>query len=604
MTAAFMARDLAGAAKAVGSAALGATTIFARLGAGITGMTIAGIGGLMRLRNFLGKLGDVGKASFHKMFEAHGLFVGAILGGVKIVGALTGAVLRVGTLGAFGKASADVAKFGAETRTSAAQVEALTGKVRSLGSEVLAAFGLAGLIYKAVGFIRDGVMAASDLNEAVSRSKVVFGDSFGAVDEQARRMTRAFGLSHQAQLDIASGFGAMTQGAGFSEAASARLSNQLTKMAADLSSSVNIPFEEAGAALRSALAGEAEPLRRFGVNVTETNVKTYALANGIATSAKSMTDMQKVAARAAIIMNGLSYAQDDLENTASSASNQFRMAGGGIAEFGSRIGEILLPAVNLGTQAFNTFLGAVLDLFEASMPTIRAGMEYLSAGMEMVGMVARNFGDFFTVAKLRVGEFAANAVAWIGTIPENFGPITEWLGRNWWNLLTDMVNLTASAFKNLITNAANLGKAIWNALSGQPWSFAWTPLLDGFKATTEKLPDLIRPDLISVDDEVNRILERIGKKEFERSQALANAASPKKPIVPLAASDSKDSNYRLASAVEVGSKEAYSIVARTLAPGGNDPGRQQVDLIRQTNGILGQIRDGVNKNAPAQFSVV
>ncbi len=478
-----------------------------------------------------------------------------------------------------------------------------------VGTQILAAFGFAGLIYKTVQFLRDGVMAASDLNESVSRSKNVFQNSFGPVEQQVNSMSRAFGLSRKELYDMESGFGAIASGAGFTEKAAADLSMRMTKMAADLSSSVNIPLEEAGVAIRAALAGESEPLRRFGVNMLDANVKAYALKSGIAASAKEMTDQQKIMARAGLVTEGLKYAVDDLQKTQGAAANQFRKAGGGVTEFGARIGQVLLPAVTMGTQMFNEFLATILDVFDSSMPTIMSWGAAISGVFEKVGVVVRNLGAFYKIAQLRVGEFVLNTIAWIETIPANFGPITAWIGKNWWNLLTDMLNATMSVFGNLGTNAINFGKAFWEALKGNGFNFDWTPLLDGFKATTEALPDLIRPDLISVDDEVNRILGDISKKEDARKAALAQAgdgaAAIKPPAVPGAdAMDNagKQQEYKLASVAEAGSKEAASILARAASPGAQkDVQKQGLNVAKDSNATLKKIEQKLT--APVQLAV-
>lgn len=593
-------RAATAALRGTGIAAMVLTSLLGKVGAALISVPLRAYVPFARLRNFMGDIGDVGKKSFRQLYEQNGLLVGTILAATKAVTGLVGAVVRVGTLGVFGKATKDAEGFSRATATAKTSVGQLTGSVKALGGAFLAAFGVVGIAVKTIQFFRDGIMGASDLNETVSKSKVVFGESFGAIEAQANRISRAFGISRREQIDLASGFGAMAQGAGYAEDASAALANQLTKMAVDMSSSENMPLEEAGTKIRAALAGEAEPLQRFGVNVRDATVKSYALATGISKSAKTMTDQQKIAARAGLIMRGLSYAQGDLERTSDSAANQFRKAGGGIQEFGTRLGELMLPAVRLGTEAFNTLLGALLDVFEATAPTIQSWMGYVVGAMEKVGMVARNLGAVWQIAQLRVGEFVINTIEWIKTIPANFGPITEWLGQNWWNLLVDLANGTKTVFMNLIENATSFAQAIWSALQGEPWEFAWTPLLDGFQAVTEALPELIKPALISVDDEVNRIWAGIAKKEAERAAAVAgaNVAGPKKPGAITGEAEAKGAEYRLASAVEVGSKEAYSVIARSLAPGANsDPAKQTTKAVNEGNKVLRDIRDAVKGGA-------
>lgn len=551
---------------ALDAMAASAQTRFGRVGATLASAGLRGYAGFSRLTEYLRNMGDVGGKSLSQIDRG------------------------------FAKAAGGASMFGRTMKLAEAPVGALTTSVKGLGVQIAAAFGLVGVVYKTVQFFKDGVMAASDLNEAVSRSKVVFGDSFGSIEAQASKMSRAFGISRKAQVDIASGFGAMAQGAGFSEEASASLANQLTKMAADLSSSVNIPFEEAGEKIRAALAGEAEPLRQYGANILDSTVKSYALASGIAKSAKAMTEQEKMTARAALIMRGLSYAQNDLENTSGAAANQFRKAGGGLAEFGTRIGELLLPAVQTGTMAFNELLASALELVETSMPTLQSWAEGIKGAVDSVAFVVRNLGAIWQIAQLRTSEFVTNAILWVGTLPENFRRVTEWLGRNWRELLIDLLNFTRVTFTNLVTNAVALGEAIWTAIQGGGFDFTWTPLLDGFISTAEQLPELLRPELVSMQGEIDKVLEGVGRREMERAAAMAKAGGgapvPKPGAMGEAAA--KESEYKLSSAVEIGSKEAYSIIAKSLSPGANrDPGRQVVEVGKQGNAILRDIRDAV-----------
>lgn len=593
----------------LGGAAQQTSSRFVRLGATLASVAVRGVLGFRQLRDMIDAMGDVGGSTYSDLFRDNGLLVGSVMAANRAVTGLGRTIIRIGTLGVFGRASKDAAGFGST-------VNQVSGHVTNLGRNLLAAFGAGAIIFKTVQFLKDGVSAAADLSESVSRAGVVFGESFGAIETQAERMTKAFGLSKRAQVDLASGFGAMAQGAGITESASADLANQMTQMAADLSSSVNIPFEEAGEKIRAALAGEAEPLRQFGANISAANVEAYALANGIAASSKSMTDQEKILARAGLVMQGLSYAQGDLERTAGSASNQFRQAGGGIAEFGTRIGEMLLPAVTVGIGAFNELLGSILDFTESAGPQVSAVSDWMAGAMQNVAFVVRNAGAIWKVAQLRIAEFVANAMLQLDALPENFRRVTAWIGDNWRTLLVDMFNGAKTMVVNLAENFKNLGSAIWGALTGQDWEFAWTPMLEGFEATTKKLPDLVDVPVVSMQGEIDEILAGVGQRELERSQAIADAAAsaagkpvikPPGPVKPdEEAVDGKKKepmDYRLASAVEMGSKEAYSIIAKSQTPRGNDPAKQTVKAVNDGNAIMRRIEENTRKGPAMPLAV-
>lgn len=582
--------------------------VAALLGAGITELARKN----WNLRSAYRGLGDVAGKTYRSLYEQtgilHKLFISLPVGLVKLGAKLLALPFRV-----FRRGESDAKGFTKAVGESRTSVGQLSGAVGGTLSKTFAAFGLVGASYKIADWLKDGVKGASDLNEAVSRSQVVFGQAFGPVDAQAKKMAAAFGLSHQAQLDVASGYGAMASGAGFSEGAASSLANQMTALAGDLSSSVNISFEEAGAKIRSALAGEAEPLRQFGANISEANVKAYALAHGLATSSGAISDQAKITARAALISEGLAYAQGDLERTADSAANQFRKAGGGLAEFGVRIGQLLLPAVQAGASAFNDLLAATLATFESSLPTIQRWGERIGQVVGFAGRVARNLGDYFTITKLRVGEFTVNTIRWIETLPANFGIVTSWIGRNWWELLTDLVGGLATVGTNLVTNAASLGQAIWKGLRGEGFDWTFTPLLEGFQAASEALPDMVAPELLSVQKEVDEVLSRIAAREAARTAKIegAGATAPRKPPGPVgadAAGDKKTPEFRLAGAAEVGSREAYSAVSRNNATGAGARSVQATTVdnsraTRENTSALRDVRQALGRQTAARGAI-
>lgn len=526
--------------------------------------------GVLRVQNYVGSLGDVSRKTFTQLFH-------------------------IGTLGVF-------RRLGAEASGAQGAVGSLASGVRSLGRDLLVAFGVAGLTYKLAEGIKGGIKAASDLNESVAASKEVFGDSFGTINAQVEDLSRRYGLLRRSQIDAATGFGSIAQGAGYAQAESARFGNTFTALAADLASNKNLTFEEATGKLTSALAGESEPLRRFGVLIDENSVKAYALSHGLATSAGAIDNHAKMAARAALIQEGLKTVNGDLARTADSTANQFRRAGGGMANFAERIGQLLLPAVNLGVTAFNELLASALEVFEANLPMIQSWAGYLTSAMEGVGRVVRNLGAYFRVAQLRVGEFAANAINWLNTLPENFGPIILWIENNWANMLRDLIDGTAAAFTNLATNAANFGKALWSALSGGEFTFEWTPMLDGFYAATQALPELIKPELISVQDEIDQIWAEVDRKEAQRAANVAKLLPKPKDNLKPAEEAKKDVERKLAAAVEIGSKESYSIIQSNRVGNRNDGIKS---VAQHTKATADTAREHLNwvKNHPNGFSL-
>jgi hypothetical protein len=135
------------------------------------------------------------------------------------------------------------------------------------------------------------VQAASDLNETISKTSVIFGDADDAIFQFADNAAQALGQTRQQALDAAATFGTFGKAAGLTGSELATFSTDFTKLASDLASFNNTSPEEAVVALGAALRGESEPMRRFGVLLSADAVAAKALSMGLVTAT---VDMDKV----------------------------------------------------------------------------------------------------------------------------------------------------------------------------------------------------------------------------------------------------------------------------------------------------------------------
>jgi hypothetical protein len=197
----------------------------------------------------------------------------------------------------------------------------------------------------ATAFLFDATQKAADLAETMNKVSVTFGDSARGVKDFARDLSDRFGIVQNVSLDAAANFGLITQGMGLSAEASAELSQRLVMLAADASSFYNVPVADALEKIRAGLVGEAEPLRAFGVNLSEAGVQAEALRAGIARVGEKLTDQQKVMARASLITQGLAKASGDLKRTQEGLPNSQKELAGRFEELKVEIGEQLVPAM-------------------------------------------------------------------------------------------------------------------------------------------------------------------------------------------------------------------------------------------------------------------
>lgn len=248
-----------------------------------------------------------------------------------------------GALKGFAQAETATAGFSKSTQTAGAGFTSTFGSAIPLAASA-AAVGV-------VAFGAKAISAASDLNEQLNKSKVVFGDASQSVIAFSETAAEGFGLSQSAALEATGGFGSMLDAAGLTEQAMGKMSTSLVKLGADLGSFNNIPVAEALEKLRSGLAGEAEPLRVLGVFLSENAVKAEAYASGIAKTGVELTEAQKIQARYNLIMKQTEKAQGDFARTVgTSLPNQLKVLQAELEDVAASIGKDLLPvAVNLLT---------------------------------------------------------------------------------------------------------------------------------------------------------------------------------------------------------------------------------------------------------------
>ena len=103
------------------------------------------------------------------------------------------------------------------------------------------------------------------------------------------------------------------------------MSKQLTELGADLASFYNTDVSSALDALRSGLVGESEPLRKYGVRLSEVRVQQQALIESGKDNVKNLTELEKTHARITLITKDSTLAQGDFGRTSETAANQIKI---------------------------------------------------------------------------------------------------------------------------------------------------------------------------------------------------------------------------------------------------------------------------------------
>jgi len=192
----------------------------------------------------------------------------------------------------------------------------------------------------------DAVKAASDLSETISKVNVLFGDTAKDIEKFADSAASSLGQTKQQALDAAATFATFGRAAGLSGKDLAGFSTGFVSLASDLASFNNTSPEQAINAIGSALRGEAEPLRAYGVLLDDASLRQAALELGIVSTTKNaLTPQQKVLAAQALIYQQTSAAQGDFERTSDGLANKTRILTAQLENAKVTIGNALLPVV-------------------------------------------------------------------------------------------------------------------------------------------------------------------------------------------------------------------------------------------------------------------
>jgi hypothetical protein len=216
------------------------------------------------------------------------------------------------------------------------------------------------------------VMMASDFNESMNKVDVAFASSSQAVKDFAKTSLTSFGIAEGTALDMAALFGDMATSMGLGVGEASKLSTSLVGLAGDLSSFKNINIKEATTALNGIFTGETESLKRLGVIMTETNLKTYALSQGMTKQYDTMSQAEKVMLRYNYVMANTKNAQGDFARTNEGAANQMRMFGEGVKQLSAQFGQVMLPAVTSIVSSLNSMIQGFSDSSEGTKTFIVA----------------------------------------------------------------------------------------------------------------------------------------------------------------------------------------------------------------------------------------
>ena len=282
----------------------------------------------------------------------------------------------------------DTGKKSAKSMATAGASITSFAKVAVVGFGAVAV-GVGVATVKLVGF-------ASELEETQSKFNTVFRDLAGTANTWAEDFGKSVGRAEADVKRWLSGLQDTFVPLGIARDESFALAKTLTTLAVDVASFNNAMDDETIDLFTSALVGNHEAVRRFGIIITEAELKIEAQRQGMKGNTAQMSALQKVQLRYNIIMRATSDAQGDALRTADSYANQVKRMQANAKDIATELGQALLPALTGVVTATN-------DWISANERLISNGKDFLAwiAGGEIDG-VTKEIRDLTTeIEKLR-----------------------------------------------------------------------------------------------------------------------------------------------------------------------------------------------------------
>ena len=233
----------------------------------------------------------------------------------------------------------EMEKLGQETAITGEKISAFGDKVTKLGTQLK--WVSAGATAALTGMFS----AASDLNENLNKTEVIFDDLSGTIEDWSKTTLQSYGIAQSSSLEMIALFGDMATSMGLTTEQAAKMGMELVGRAGDLASFKNISLETAQTGLSAIFTGQAQSLKKFGIVMTEANLQAYALANGFTKQYKEMTQAEQVMLRYQYVMEMTKNSAGDFANTSDGAANSLRVAQESLKEAAATLGQEVIPLV-------------------------------------------------------------------------------------------------------------------------------------------------------------------------------------------------------------------------------------------------------------------
>lgn len=318
------------------------------------------------------------------------------------------------TLKEVGKGSTDIdvkiRKSGEAAEKSAKGFDKMATKVGTTAIKLTAL--LVGL-RKFATLISNGILESMNYTETLNLFTVSMGEYADNAKKYAEYAGDALGIDPAEFMKNQALFNTVIKGFGVGADAAAYMSQNVTQLGYDIASLNNISVEEAMQKLNSAIAGELEPVRRIGFDLSQNTLTqlaqdpsnygnmTYSIneqtgaieanteayesnSNAVIANYNDMTQAEKVQLRYIALMKEVPWTQQDMAQSLNDPANQLRIFKAQLEQTSRALGNVFIPILN-----------KTLPYLQAGAMMLKEWLNYLAAlaGYELPDMSDRIRAD-------------------------------------------------------------------------------------------------------------------------------------------------------------------------------------------------------------------
>lgn len=245
-------------------------------------------------------------------------------------------------------------KFDANSKSASTSIASLGKKFAKFSAVTVATATATGFAIK-----KTLIDPAIDLNESMNAVQKTFGDASKKIFEFGKTADKTAGMSRSAFHEATVPIGAMLQNMGLEAEKVADETINLAQRASDLSSVFNKDLSVSLTALQSGLRGESEPLKQFGVDLSQTAVQAYALRTGIIKQGEALTGTALATARLGAFYEQTTKFAGDFVDTSDQSANKTRIQQARFENLRAEIGNKLLPVYDKLLEYAEKFIGTL-----------------------------------------------------------------------------------------------------------------------------------------------------------------------------------------------------------------------------------------------------